>query len=168
MAGIVYTQMESPVGILLLAGDERGLVRVNFGMECSGGGKDEKFPKKDWIRNDSAFGEVVRELRAYFAGELKGFETPVVLEGTEFQVRVWLELQKIPYGETISYGELARRIGNVKAMRAVGLANGANPVPIIVPCHRVIGSDGKLTGFGGGLPNKKKLLELESRQRRLL
>jgi methylated-DNA-[protein]-cysteine S-methyltransferase len=95
---------------------------------------------------------------------LKEFEAPVVLEGTEFQVRVWRELQKIPYGETISYGELARRIGNANAMRAVGLANGANPIPIIVPCHRVIGSNGKLTGFGGGLPNKKKLLALESRQ----
>jgi methylated-DNA-[protein]-cysteine S-methyltransferase len=165
---ITYTQIESPVGELLLAGDERGLVRVNFGLECTGGGTRQKFPKEDWQRDDAAFGEVIRELRAYFAGELQGFAATVVLEGTEFQVRVWRELQKIPYGETISYGELARRIGNVKAMRAVGLANGANPVPIIVPCHRVIGSNGKLTGFGGGLPNKKKLLELESRQRTFL
>jgi methylated-DNA-[protein]-cysteine S-methyltransferase len=160
--------MESIVGTLLLAGDERGLVRVNFGMECSGGGKHEKFPKTEWSRNDAAFGAAIGELRAYFAGELQEFETPVVLEGTEFQVRVWQELRKIPYGETISYGELARRIGNAQAMRAVGLANGANPVPIFVPCHRVIGSNGKLTGFGGGLANKKKLLELESRQGSLL
>jgi methylated-DNA-[protein]-cysteine S-methyltransferase len=168
MAEIKYTETDSPVGTLLLAGDERGLVRVNFGMECNGGGKQEKFPRTEWTRDDAAFGDVIRELRAYFAGELKEFETPVVLEGTEFQVKVWRELQKIPYGETISYGELARRIGNVKAMRAVGLANGANPIPIIVPCHRVIGSNGSLTGFGGGLANKKKLLALESRQRSLL
>ena len=156
------------MGTLLLAADARGLVRLNFGMECTGGGKREKFPKKEWKKDDAAFGEVIQELRAYFGGELKQFDVPVVLEGTEFQVKVWRELQRIPYGETISYGELARRIGNAKAMRAVGLANGANPIPIIVPCHRVIGSDGKLTGFGGGLPNKKKLLAIESQQRRLL
>jgi methylated-DNA-[protein]-cysteine S-methyltransferase len=168
MSQIAYTEIESPVGTLLLAGDERGLVRVNFGMECSGGGKQLKFPRAEWARDDAAFGEVIRELRAYFAGELHGFETQVVLEGTEFQVKVWKELRKIPYGDTISYGELARRIGNEKAMRAVGLANGANPIPIIVPCHRVIGSNGSLTGFGGGLENKKRLLALESRQRSLL
>ncbi len=108
------------------------------------------------------------QLRAYFAGERKQFDLPLEMEGTEFQLSVWRELQRIPYGETISYLELARRIGNPKAVRAVGLANGQNPIPIIVPCHRVIGSDGSLTGFGGGMENKRKLLELERGQRRLL
>jgi methylated-DNA-[protein]-cysteine S-methyltransferase len=99
---------------------------------------------------------------------LKEFDLPLAMEGTEFQLRVWNELRAIPYGETISYMRLARRIGNPKAVRAVGLANGSNPIPIIVPCHRVIGSDGSLTGFGGGLPTKKLLLELESKQLSLL
>jgi methylated-DNA-[protein]-cysteine S-methyltransferase len=99
---------------------------------------------------------------------LKEFELPLSLEGTEFQLRVWNSLRTIRYGETISYGQLAQRIGKPKAVRAVGLANGSNPIPIIIPCHRVIGSDGSLTGFGGGLPNKKKLLALESRQMNLL
>jgi len=110
----------------------------------------------------------MRQLNAYFAGELREFEIPLLMEGTEFQKRVWKALLAIPYGETISYGELAKKIGEPKAVRAVGAANGQNPIPIIVPCHRVIGSDGSLTGFGGGIENKKRLLELESRQRRLL
>jgi methylated-DNA-[protein]-cysteine S-methyltransferase len=97
-------------------------------------------------------------------GQRKTFELTLAFEGTEFQKKVWTALCSIPYGQTISYKELAERIGNPKAVRAVGAANGANPIPIIVPCHRVIGSDGSLTGFGGGLPLKKRLLELESRQ----
>jgi methylated-DNA-[protein]-cysteine S-methyltransferase len=107
-------------------------------------------------------------LKAYFRGELKEFDLPLEMQGTEFQLRVWNELRAIPYGETISYAQLAGRIGNPKAVRAVGLANGSNPIPIIVPCHRVIGSDGSLTGFGGGLATKKKLLELENKQLSLL
>jgi methylated-DNA-[protein]-cysteine S-methyltransferase len=99
---------------------------------------------------------------------LKVFDVPIVLEGTEFQLLVWSHLRNIPYGETVSYGQLAHRIGSPEAARAVGLANGSNPIPIIVPCHRVIGSNGDLTGFGGGLPVKKKLLALESRQLSLL
>ena len=161
---IAYTTMESVVGPLLLAGDERGLLRVSFGMISVGGGKKEQFPKAGWTEDAAPFGELMRQLRAYFAGELQTFDVPLVLEGTDFQVRVWQALRSIPYGETISYLELAKRIGNAKAVRAVGLANGANPIPILVPCHRVIGSNGSLTGFGGGIENKAKLLALESGQ----
>jgi methylated-DNA-[protein]-cysteine S-methyltransferase len=112
--------------------------------------------------------EIVRQLRAYFAGTLEKFHLPLSPQGTQFQLGVWKRLCDIPYGETISYGELARRIGNPNASRAVGLANGSNPIPIIIPCHRVIGSNGKLTGYGGGLPIKEKLLALERRQLQLL
>jgi len=107
-------------------------------------------------------------LQAYFRGELKEFDLPLALEGTKFQLRVWNTLRTISYGVTISYLQLAKRIGNPNASRAVGLANGSNPIPIIIPCHRVIGSNGKLTGYGGGLPIKEKLLALEKRQLRLL
>lgn len=120
------------------------------------------------MENRAAFAEAILQLQAYFRGELKEFDLPLVMEGTDFQLRVWNALRAIPYGETISYAQLARHVGNPKAVRAVGLANGRNPIPIIVPCHRVIGSDGSLTGFGGGLATKKKLLELESEQLRLL
>jgi methylated-DNA-[protein]-cysteine S-methyltransferase len=112
--------------------------------------------------------EAIRQLRAYFAGKLENFDLPLAPEGTPFQRAVWKLLCDIPYGETISYGELARRVGNPKASRAVGLANGSNPIAIVIPCHRVIGSNGKLTGYGGGLPLKEKLLALEQRQLRLL
>ncbi|HMJ21899.1 MAG TPA: methylated-DNA--[protein]-cysteine S-methyltransferase, partial [Terriglobales bacterium] len=112
--------------------------------------------------------ETIRQLQAYFAGELENFNLPLAPEGTPFQKEVWQRLCDISYGQTISYGELARRIGNPKASRAVGLANGSNPIPIVIPCHRVIGSNGKLTGYGGGLPIKEKLLALERHQLRLL
>ena len=158
-----YTEMESPVGGLRLVGDGEKLRQVWF-LE----GRSGKGTQKDWEKNEKAFREAKAQLRAYFAGERKQFDLPLEMEGTEFQLSVWRELQRIPYGETISYLELARRIGNPKAVRAVGLANGQNPIPIIVPCHRVMGSDGSLTGFGGGMENKRKLLELERGQRRLL
>ena len=112
----------------------------------------------------SRFARSSTNSNAYFAGELREFAVNLDPEGTTFQLRVWRELSRIPYGETISYGQLATRIGNPKASRAVGLANGSNPISIIVPCHRVIGSNGKLTGYGGGLPIKEKLLGLERRQ----
>jgi methylated-DNA-[protein]-cysteine S-methyltransferase len=156
---LTYTSMESPIGPLLLAGNERGLSVVHFVN-----GRRPKSPPRTWVEDKKPFKEVVRQLLAYFEGKLKEFELPLVLEGTEFQLRVWRNLQKIPYGETVSYGQLAKRIGSPDAARAVGLANGSNPIPIIIPCHRVIGSNGDLTGFGGGLPIKKKLLALESRQ----
>jgi methylated-DNA-[protein]-cysteine S-methyltransferase len=148
---MVYTWMESPVGRLLLAADEKGLRQLLFR------GK----PEKGWREDPEALAEPVRQLRAYFAGELHDFDVPLAPEGTPFQLRVWRELRNIPYGQTISYGELARRIGSPNGSRAVGLANGANPISIVVPCHRVIGSNGKLTGYGGGLENKELLLALE-------
>jgi methylated-DNA-[protein]-cysteine S-methyltransferase len=153
------TTMESPVGPLLLAGDEHALHMVYFLK-----GRRPMSPPRDWIEDKKPFKEVARQLAAYFAGKLEKFELPLALDGTEFQLLVWRNLQKIPYGETVSYGQLAKRIGSPDAARAVGLANGSNPIPVIIPCHRVIGSNGELTGFGGGLPIKKKLLALESRQ----
>jgi len=155
--------MQSPVGPLLLAADDAGLRKIIF-MN----GLDRTQPDASWVHESAAFAEATRQLRAYFAGELEQFDLPLAPEGTPFQLQVWRHLCEIPYGETISYGELARRIGNPKASRAVGLANGSNPIPIIIPCHRVIGSNGKLTGYGGGLPIKEKLLALERRQLRLL
>jgi methylated-DNA-[protein]-cysteine S-methyltransferase len=163
ISAIFYTTMESPVGPLLLAGNAHGLRSVSFEKS----NRAERM-KSAWKEDKAPFAEVIRQLRAYFGGKLKEFDVPLALEGTEFQLSVWRALRTIPYGETISYGQLAERIGNPKAVRAVGLANGANPIPIIVPCHRVIGSNGSLTGFGGGLVNKKKLLALESRQMSLL
>jgi methylated-DNA-[protein]-cysteine S-methyltransferase len=163
MSRIYYTTMESPVGTLQLVAEELGLRTVWFVR-----GRKEEKPEAEWKEDPAFFVDVMRQLNAYFAGELREFEIPLLMRGTEFQKRVWKALLAIPYGATMSYGELAKKIGEPKAVRAVGAANGQNPIPIIVPCHRVIGSDGSLTGFGGGLENKKKLLELESRQRRLL
>ena len=160
---VFYTRIASPVGPLLLAGDGDGLRRVSF--ESS-----RRFvaPATGWIEDDKPFSQVMEQLDAYFAGKLKKFNLPLALAGTPFQLSVWRGLTTIPYGETISYGQLATRIGNPKAVRAVGSANGSNPLPIIIPCHRVIGSNGNLTGFGGGLPIKKQLLALESKQGNLL
>jgi methylated-DNA-[protein]-cysteine S-methyltransferase len=163
MSAVFYTTFESPVGRLLLAGDAHALRHVRF--------ESSKHPvptRPEWKQNSSVFEEAIRQLQAYFRGELKEFDLPLAMEGTEFQLRVWNALRAIPYGGTISYAQLAERIGNAKAVRAVGLANGSNPIPIIVPCHRVIGSDGSLTGFGGGLSTKKMLLDLESKQLNLL
>ncbi len=159
MSAISYTLMKSPIGPLLLAGDETGLRLVHFAS-----GRRPKSPQRDWTEDRSPFREAIRQLEEYFEGKLKDFDLPLALEGTQFQLLVWRNLRKIPYGETVSYGQLARRIGSPDAARAVGLANGSNPIPIIIPCHRVIGSNGDLTGFGGGLPVKKKLLSLESKQ----
>jgi methylated-DNA-[protein]-cysteine S-methyltransferase len=158
-----YTRCESPVGPLLLTATDAGLQHVLF---VNGRRPPQVHPS--WIEDLTPLREPIRQLRAYFAGELEKFDLPLAPEGTPFQLKVWQELCDIPYGETIAYGELARRIGNPKAARAVGLANGSNPIPIIIPCHRVIGSNGKLTGYGGGLPIKEKLLALERRQLRLL
>jgi methylated-DNA-[protein]-cysteine S-methyltransferase len=163
MGLISYTTIESPVGPLLLAGDELGLRRVSFENSR------RSIPlERDWKRDSGPFAEVISQLQAYFDRQLKDFDLPLSLEGTEFQLCVWRSLRTIPYGETISYAQLAKRIGKTNAVRAVGLANGSNPIPIIIPCHRVVGSNGSLTGFGGGLPIKKKLLALEGRQMNLL
>ena len=151
-----YTYMESPVGRLLLAGDETGLQRVAFAE----GGKALQ-PESDWREDARPLRQAVAQLNAYFAGDLRTFDLPLRMEGTPFQLAVWRALQDIPYGETASYGEIARRVGTPQGSRAVGLANGSNPIAIVVPCHRVIGSNGKLTGYGGGLNNKETLLALE-------
>lgn len=158
-----FSYCESPIGRLLLVAGERGLSQIWFDGQIA---KAKLGPESREDQN--ALREVIRQLRAYFAGEVEAFNLDLAPKGTSFQQKVWDELLKIPYGETISYGELARRIGNPSASRAVGLANGSNPIPIIIPCHRVIGSNGKLTGYGGGLPIKEKLLALEKRQLRLL
>ena len=158
-----YTRMASPVGPLMLMADDAGLRRIDFVN-----GRSPVRSDPHWRESAEYLGEAVRQLLAYFAGELEAFDLPLVPQGTPFQLAVWKRLCEIPYGETISYGELARRVGNPNASRAVGLANGSNPIPIVIPCHRVIGSNGKLTGYGGGLPIKEKLLGLERRQLRLL
>jgi len=162
-SGTSYTRIASPVGPLLLAADDAGLREILFVN-----GRTPGHPRSTWREDAAPLKETMRQLRAYFAGKLENFDLPLAPQGTRFQLDVWKRLCEIPYGDTISYGELAKRIGNPKASRAVGLANGQNPIPIIIPCHRVIGSDGKLTGYGGGLPIKEKLLALERRQLRLL
>lgn len=155
-----YCYMESPIGQLLLAGDDQGLRLVQFPNE-----DQAKMIQDDWQEDEAFFQNVKDQLNAYFVGNLKHFDLKLHLEGTPFQVKVWEELQNIPYATTISYGELAQRIGNPKSMRAVGAANGRNHIPIIIPCHRVIGKSGKLVGFGGGLDTKQFLLELEQQDR---
>jgi methylated-DNA-[protein]-cysteine S-methyltransferase len=160
---LFFTYLPSPIGSLLLAADKTGLREITFPKNGASAS-----PQPDWIEDESVFADTIRELRAYFAGDLETFDLPLAPQGTPFQQRVWNDLLNIPYGATISYGQLAKRIGNPNASRAVGLANGSNPIPIIIPCHRVIGSNGRLTGYGGGLPIKEKLLALERRQLRLL
>ena len=161
--GMFYTQIESPLGPLLLVADEAGLRQILFVN-----GRHAAQPESSWKEDSELFREAIRQLQTYFAGELEKFDLQLAPEGTPFQLEVWRNLCEIPYGATVSYGELAIRIGNPKACRAVGLANGSNPIPVVIPCHRVIGSNGKLTGYGGGLPIKEKLLALERRQLRLL
>lgn len=155
---IYYSTMPSPIGELLLTTDGEHLTGLY--MEAHKGGTTVQ---SDWCHDDVALERAREQLQAYFEGELQVFDLPVEAAGTPFQKRVWRALCDIPYGETISYGELARRIGQPTASRAVGLANGQNPVSIIVPCHRVIGANGKLTGYGGGLPRKQWLLAHEAR-----
>lgn len=152
-----YAYLDTPIGTLLIAGDASTIHRIAF----SQGGKAAK-PEAGWEESHRGpVAEATRQLREYFAAKRTGFDLPLAPEGTVFQRAVWRQLQEIPYGETISYGELARRVGNPKASRAVGSANGANPLPIVIPCHRVIAGDGTLGGFGGGLPTKQILLALE-------
>jgi methylated-DNA-[protein]-cysteine S-methyltransferase len=148
-----YTTIDSPIGELLLAGDEHGLKQLQMSpFHCDPG----------WERDDDALADVRRQLDEYFADQRHEFDLQLALEGNEFELAVWNALLEIPYGETVSYGEIARRIDHPDAPRAVGLANGRNPVAVIVPCHRVIGADGSLTGYGGGLERKRFLLDLEA------
>ncbi len=151
-----WHEMESPVGPLLLAGDGKSLTLLYFQA-----GPHARRPQTGWVGDAKPFRAVMAQLGEYFAGRRREFDLALAPQGTAFQRTVWQALTGIPYGETVSYGELARRIGSPQASRAVGLANGANPLPIVVPCHRVIGADGSLTGFGGGLEIKRKLLALE-------
>ena len=151
-----YCYMESPIGDLLLAGDQDGLKHINFPKE-----KKPVAVEPGWMEMPAFFTSVVAELKEYFAGKRQAFSIDIKPDGTAFQLGVWRALRKVPYGKTISYGELAKKVGNPNASRAVGAANGANPIPIIIPCHRVIGAGGDLIGFGGGLETKEFLLKLE-------
>lgn len=160
---LAFVEIDSPVGRLLLAGDGERLHALSF-IE----GRKTIEPAPDWHEDPAPLRAAVEQLSAYFARELQDFSLPLAPSGTSFQLQVWHELTRIPYGETISYRDLAERIERPKACRAVGLANGSNPIAIVVPCHRVIGANGKLTGYGGGLPVKEKLLAFESRQGSLL
>lgn len=153
---LIHDWLETPIGRLLLAGDADSLHFLSFP-----GGHKAFGPHPAWTRSEGAFAEVKRQLLDYFAGRRQVFDLPLTLHGTDFQKQVWNRLRAIPFGRTTTYGELAREIGAPRASRAVGAANGANPLPVIIPCHRVIGADGSLTGFGGGIETKRHLLRLE-------
>ena len=159
---IRYTSIDSPIGKILVAQSDKGLTHIRFASSS----KPEP-PLEHWQYVKQLKTEAIDQIRAYFKGTLRDFSISLDLDGTPFQLKVWKALQKIPYGETISYCELARRIGQPKAVRAVGGANGRNPIPLVVPCHRVIGSNGSLTGYGSGLHIKSTLLELEKKHSRI-
>lgn len=145
------------IGTLTLVADEQGLRHIDF--------ERERYPvtiQPDWRQDPAFFVETKRQLRAYFKGELRQFDLPLAPHGTPFQLSVWNALKTIPYGTVASYRWVAEQIGNPKAVRAVGGANARNPLPVVIPCHRVIGSNGTLTGFGGGLDIKQRLIDLES------
>jgi len=153
---ILCRRIDSPIGPLMLAADDAGLRHIEF--------RDNRHPanRADWHGGDSEILQASEaQLADYFAGTRRDFDLPLAPQGTAFQLQVWHELARIPFGATISYAQLAQRIGKPEAVRAVGAANGRNPLPIVLPCHRVIGADGALVGFGGGLPTKQFLLRLE-------
>jgi len=154
----VFSVLDSPIGELLLVGDGQHVTTIWMQSH-----RAEWRRTNAWQRDDRAFAIARAQLVEYFSGDRLEFDLPLAAVGTDFQRKVWRELCRIPYGVTISYGELARRIGQPGAARAVGLANGSNPLPIVVPCHRVIGADGSLTGFGGGIERKRWLLAHEAR-----
>jgi methylated-DNA-[protein]-cysteine S-methyltransferase len=154
---MLYTTFDSPVGELLLSGDGHAL----HGLYMQEG-RTAATAQPDWQEDDEAFADARGQLDEYFEGRRTDFDLQLAVEGSSFQRRVWRALQDIPYGETISYGEQARRLGPPATPRNVGATNGRNPISIIVPCHRVVGSDGSLTGYGGGLERKRLLLDLEA------
>ncbi len=154
-----YCYHDTPIGRLLLAGDNDSLRLIAFPE-----GAMRRSPEPGWTHSPGAFREARRQLSQYFSGQRKTFDLELRPDGTPFQLRVLKELEQIPYGATASYGEVAKRIGRPGAARAVGAANGRNPLPIVIPCHRVVGSDGRLTGFGGGIATKQALLQLEQGQ----
>ena len=154
---ISYAHVAPPIGRLLIAGDGHSIRHIRF--------ERHNAPDAGWNPGvTEPIREAATQLEAFFGRRRRTFDLPLAPEGTPFQKRVWSQLQQIPFGATVSYGELARRLGEPTASRAVGAANGANPIPIVIPCHRVVGSDGGLTGFGGGLEVKARLLELEAGQ----
>jgi methylated-DNA-[protein]-cysteine S-methyltransferase len=155
--GLLYSTVASPIGELLLAGDGDTL-RLLHMQE----GRPPVRAGPGWTRSEAPFAQVRGQLEEYFAGRLRTFDLPLGPAGNEFELAVWEALLEIPYGETVSYGEVALRIGRTGAARAVGVANARNPIALIIPCHRVIGADGSLTGYGGGLERKRLLLELEA------
>ena len=155
-----WTTYPSPIGPLTLRGDGRALTAIHFPGRVGGLGEAAREP--------DAFAEATRQLDEYFAGERRAFELAVRLDGTDFERAVWRELLKIPYGDTTTYGTIARAIGRPEDAREVGTAVGRTPVPIVIPCHRVVGSDGSLTGYGGGLDRKRALLDLEAGQLALI
>lgn len=159
-----YRTIDSPIGPLTLAGTAGDIIEL-IGFPS---GKQKLEPGADWTRDDSAFEEAARQLAEYFDGRRRRFELKLNPGGTPFQMAVLEELQRIPYGETRSYGDIAANLGKPRAVRAVGAANGRNPLPIVIPCHRVVGADGSLTGFGGGIDTKRWLLALESADGQLL
>ena len=159
MSTIHFRVVDSPVGLLTLAGRNGTLSHLRMEDQT------HEPNRAGWEADDHAFSDAVEQLAAYFTGELTSFDLDLELAGTEFQRRVWSALQTIPYGETCSYGKIAMQIDAPGASRAVGLANGRNPIGIIVPCHRVIGASGSLTGYGGGLDRKRVLLDLERSSR---
>jgi O-6-methylguanine DNA methyltransferase len=166
METLYYSTWQSPVGPLTLVATEGGLIRLEFGVaRVFDPGTRAKDPRHiNCVHSDDHLAPYRRDLEKYFAGELRNFTNPLDIRGTDFQMLCWHALLKIPYGETRTYAEQARAIGRPKAFRAVGMANHDNPIAIIVPCHRVIASDGTLGGYGGGLALKRKLLDLERGQ----
>lgn len=153
-----YTKFDAGFCEIYLVGDENGISCLHW--DCEGCKRKFKV-ESEWIRNDEFFSEAIKQLREYFAGKRKVFKLKLNFEGTDFQKKVWNELRKIPYGELRSYKDIAEAVGNPKGCRAVGMANSKNPIPFIIPCHRVIGANGKLTGFAHGIGNKEKLINME-------
>lgn len=152
-----YTYLHSPIGLFLLAGNGETLSYTSFSS-----GHQQRRPQPDWREDAAPFKTAIEQFTAYFEGQPITFDLRLTPKGTSFQLEVWQALQEIPFGQTRSYGDIARWLGKPGASRAVGAANAANHLPIVIPCHRVIGADGGLTGFGGGLDTKRRLLELEN------
>lgn len=166
---LFYHVMNSPLGLLFLAGSEKGLCAVHYmdrrSLKRTLAQQEARFPGAHWTPSLMSMKGAVDQLGGYFLGTRREFELPLDLRGTEFHLQVWNELLRIPYGETRTYGQIAAAVGQPRATRAVGLANHDNPCAIVVPCHRVVGAQGRLTGYGGGLPRKKWLLRHELQNR---
>jgi O-6-methylguanine DNA methyltransferase len=169
---IVYHMASSPVGLLFIARTPRGLRHLEFmdrrSLKRAIAAHESEHPGAEWVASLLELKPVVEQLESYFNGGLLEFEIPLDLAGSDFQLKVWTALRSIPFGETRTYGQIAAAVGQPRATRAVGLANNQNPIAVVVPCHRVIGADGSLTGYGGGMPKKRWLLEHEATHARRL